>query len=70
MTKIQERSIDYILKSRDLVGAARTGSGKTLAFLVPALEVLDRIRFTQKDGTGIIIISPVRELAQQIFDVL
>lgn len=64
MTKIQDRSIDYILRGRDLVGAARTGSGKTLAYLVPALELLDRQKFTQKQGTGVIIISPVRELAQ------
>ena len=63
MTKIQEKSIEYLLKGRDVVGAAKTGSGKTLAFLVPALELLDRVKFSQKMGTGVIIISPVRELA-------
>ena len=43
--------------------------GKTLAFLIPALEILHRVRFTQKQGTGIIVISPTRELAQTIYDV-
>lgn len=45
MTRIQDKSIDYLLKGRDLVGAAKTGSGKTLAFLIPALELLDRMKF-------------------------
>lgn len=70
MTKIQDQSIEHILKGRDLVGAAKTGSGKTLAFLVPMLEVLDKHKFSQKMGVGAIILSPVREIAQQTFDVL
>ena len=41
LTKIQDRTIDYLLNGRDLVGAAKTGSGKTLAFLIPALIKLD-----------------------------
>lgn len=40
MTKIQDKSIDHILKGRDIIGAAKTGSGKTVAFLLPALEQL------------------------------
>ncbi|KAI5991513.1 DEAD-domain-containing protein [Pisolithus albus] len=47
----------------------RTGSGKTLAFLVPAVELLHRMKFKPRNGTGIIIISPTRELALQIFGV-
>lgn len=43
--------------------------GKTLAFLIPAVEILQKINFTQARGTGILIITPTRELAQQIFDV-
>lgn len=46
MTKIQDQSIELILKGKDLVGAAKTGSGKTLAFLVPALEILDKHKFS------------------------
>lgn len=52
------------------MGAAKTGSGKTLAFLVPVLENLYRARWTELDGLGALIISPTRELAIQIFEVL
>lgn len=70
MTKIQARSLAQLLEGKDLLGAARTGSGKTLAFLIPAIEVIVKKKFTQKDGTGCMIISPTRELATQIFGVL
>lgn len=52
------------------MGAAKTGSGKTLAFLVPVLENLYRQQWTEIDGLGALIISPTRELATQIFQVL
>ena len=52
------------------MGAAKTGSGKTLAFLIPVLERLYRAQWTEFDGVGAIIVSPTRELAVQIFDVL
>jgi ATP-dependent RNA helicase DDX10/DBP4 len=58
------------LKGRDILGAAKTGSGKTLAFLVPVLENLYRAQWTELDGLGALIISPTRELAIQIFEVL
>lgn len=45
-------------------------SGKTLAFLVPVLECLYRNRFRPMDGPGAIVLSPTRELAVQIFQVL
>ncbi|KAL5478435.1 DBP4 [Sanghuangporus weigelae] len=70
MTDIQARSIPLSLKGKDVLGAARTGSGKTLAFLVPVLEMLYRKRWGPQDGLGALIISPTRELAAQIFDVL
>ncbi|CAD8206942.1 unnamed protein product [Paramecium pentaurelia] len=69
MTHIQARTIPHLLKGRDVLGAAKTGSGKTLAFLVPALELIYKNQFQQKNGTGIIVLTPTRELAQQIFDV-
>ncbi|KAL6582969.1 hypothetical protein OROMI_005047 [Orobanche minor] len=65
MTEIQARSIPPLLEGRDVLGAARTGSGKTLAFLIPAVELLYNIRFTPRNGTGVIIICPTRELAIQ-----
>jgi ATP-dependent RNA helicase DDX18/HAS1 len=69
MTKIQEKSIPHLLKGRDILGAAKTGSGKTLSFLIPALELLNKVKFAHTKGTGVIIITPTRELAQQIYDV-
>jgi ATP-dependent RNA helicase DDX18/HAS1 len=70
MTQIQAKSIPECLAGADLVGAAKTGSGKTLAFLIPIIELLNKVQFTRKQGTGAIIISPTRELSLQIYGVL
>uniref|UniRef100_A0A2M4AEE1 ATP-dependent RNA helicase n=1 Tax=Anopheles triannulatus TaxID=58253 RepID=A0A2M4AEE1_9DIPT len=70
MTEIQAKSIPPLLEGRDLVGSAKTGSGKTLAFLIPAVELIHKLRFKPRNGAGAIIISPTRELAMQIFGVL
>lgn len=70
MTEIQAKSVLPLLDGRDLVGAARTGSGKTLAFLIPAVELIKKLKFMPRNGTGIIIISPTRELSMQTFGVL
>ncbi|PHH89476.1 hypothetical protein CDD83_5996 [Cordyceps sp. RAO-2017] len=70
LTDVQQRAIPLGLQGRDVLGAAKTGSGKTLAFLVPVLERLYRARWTEYDGLGALIISPTRELAVQIFEVL
>ncbi|XP_055323047.1 probable ATP-dependent RNA helicase pitchoune [Sitodiplosis mosellana] len=70
MTEIQAKSIAPLLDGRDLVGAAKTGSGKTLAFLVPAVELIKKLKFMPRNGAGIIIISPTRELSMQTFGVL
>nr|CAD7462876.1 unnamed protein product [Timema tahoe] len=70
MTEIQARSIPPLLEGRDLVGSAKTGSGKTLAFLIPAIELIYKLRFMPRNGTGCIIISPTRELSMQTFGVL
>lgn len=64
-TEIQARSIPHILNGRDVLGAAKTGSGKTMAFMLPAVELLYRAQFTPKQGTGVLIIAPTRELAMQ-----
>lgn len=70
LTDIQSKAIPLALKGHDILGAAKTGSGKTLAFLVPVLENLYRQKWTELDGLGALIISPTRELAIQIFEVL
>ena len=69
MTEIQCRGIPPLLAGRDVLGAAKTGSGKTLAFLIPAVEMLHALRFKPRNGTGVIVVSPTRELALQIFGV-
>ncbi|KAJ7077803.1 ATP-dependent RNA helicase dbp-4 [Mycena crocata] len=70
MTEIQTQSLPISLKGQDVLGAARTGSGKTLSFLVPVLEILYRQKWGPADGLGALVISPTRELAIQIFEVL
>lgn len=70
MTEIQAKTIPPLLEGRDLVGAAKTGSGKTLAFLVPAVELIYKLQFMPRNGTGCIIISPTRELSMQTYGVL
>eukprot|EP00466_Bigelowiella_natans_P016158 jgi/Bigna1/57832/fgenesh1_pm.31_\ len=70
LTDIQRAAIPHALAGRDVLGAAMTGSGKTLAFIVPVLELLFRLSWSKSDGIGAVVISPTRELAMQIFDVL
>ncbi|KAI4338996.1 hypothetical protein MLD38_023988 [Melastoma candidum] len=65
MTKIQAEAIPPLMVGEDVVGAARTGAGKTLAFLIPAVELLHNIHFTPRNGTGVVVICPTRELAIQ-----
>jgi ATP-dependent RNA helicase DDX10/DBP4 len=70
MTDIQAKSLPLSLCGKDILGAARTGSGKTLAFILPVLERLHKIKWGSADGLGALILSPTRELAIQIFEVL
>eukprot|EP00932_Pfiesteria_piscicida_P007378 SRR837773.17448.p1 GENE.SRR837773.17448~~SRR837773.17448.p1 ORF type:complete len:315 (+),score=150.47 SRR837773.17448:121-945(+) len=70
LTEIQAKAIPHLLNGKDVLAAAKTGSGKTLAFLVPALDLLYNVKFLPRNGVGAMVISPTRELAQQIYDVL
>lgn len=70
MTEVQARCVPLAMAGRDVLGAARTGSGKTLAFLLPVVELLSRVKWTNRNGTGVVIISPTRELALQISGVV
>ena len=70
MTDIQAKTIDQLLEGKDLMGSAKTGSGKTLAFLLPVVELMYKLKFMPRNGTGAIIISPTRELSMQTFGVL
>lgn len=64
-TPIQEKCIPQILDGRDVMGIAQTGTGKTAAYLLPILSLLDD-GYYPKDAINCIIMSPTRELAQQI----
>ena len=62
---IQAAAIPFILAGRDIVGQAHTGTGKTAAFGLPALNNID-----VRNGVGILVITPTRELATQVSDEL
>ena len=64
-TPVQENCISPILDKRDVLGVAQTGTGKTAAYLLPILSRLADGGFP-KDAVNCIIMSPTRELAQQI----
>lgn len=64
-TPIQEKCIPEILDYNDVIGVAQTGTGKTAAYLLPILSMLDDGEYP-KDAINCIIMSPTRELAQQI----
>lgn len=64
-TEIQRAAIPAIFKGRDIVGRSETGTGKTLAYLLP---VMQRIR-TDTENTQVLIMTPTRELAKQVFQV-
>ena len=64
-TPIQLESIPYILQGRDLIGLAQTGTGKTAAFVLPLLE---RLLPGPRGKVRALVISPTRELADQICD--
>lgn len=64
-TPIQERCIPEILDYHDVMGVAQTGTGKTAAYLLPILSMLDEEEYP-RDAINCIIMSPTRELAQQI----
>ncbi len=64
-TPVQERCIPEILKGNDVLGVAQTGTGKTAAYLLPVLSKIDDGGYP-KDAINCVIMSPTRELAQQI----
>ncbi|MBO7138483.1 MAG: DEAD/DEAH box helicase [Bacteroidaceae bacterium] len=64
-TPIQEHAIPPILEGRDVMGVAQTGTGKTAAYLLPVLSLLADGDYP-KDAINCVIMSPTRELAQQI----
>lgn len=64
-TPIQERCIPEILDGHDVLGVAQTGTGRTAAYLLPILSLLDD-GVCPRDAINCVVMSPTRELAQQI----
>jgi len=60
-TQIQEKSIPFILKGRDVIGESATGSGKTLAFGCGIIE-----KVVPGKGLQALVLTPTRELAEQV----
>jgi ATP-dependent RNA helicase RhlE len=65
-TPVQAQAIPPVLAGRDLIATAQTGTGKTAAFLLP---ILHRLLPLTRGTTRALVITPTRELAQQIDDV-
>ena len=66
-TPVQAQAIPYVLEGRDLLAAAQTGTGKTAAFLLPSMSKLGHVE--RHHGPSMLVVTPTRELAQQIADV-
>lgn len=71
MTPVQAATIPLFRRNVDVVVEAVTGSGKTLSYLIPVIDKILRADESQKQHhVSAIIVSPTRELANQIYDVL
>ncbi|HNK64336.1 MAG TPA: DEAD/DEAH box helicase, partial [Anaerolineales bacterium] len=66
-TPIQQAAIPAALRSRDIIGTAQTGTGKTAAFVLP---ILNKLLSGQRNTPRALIVTPTRELAEQINDVV
>lgn len=68
-TPIQEQAIPALLKGHDLLGCAQTGTGKTAAFALPILNnLLAHTRKIDRKHARVLVLTPTRELAIQIYD--
>ncbi len=66
-TPIQQAAIPAALRGRDIIGTAQTGTGKTAAFVLP---ILNKLLNGQRNMPRALIVTPTRELAEQIHDVI
>ena len=65
-TQIQQDAIPALLEGKDIVGQSQTGTGKTAAFALPALEIVE----AESKAVQTLILTPTRELAQQVGDAI
>jgi len=66
-TEIQQHAIPAASVGHDLIASSKTGSGKTLAFVLPAMQRLQTQRALSKKDPRVLILTPTRELAKQVF---
>ncbi len=66
-TEIQQHAIPAASNGHDLIASSKTGSGKTLAFVLPAMQRLQTQRALSKKDPRVLILTPTRELAKQVF---
>jgi superfamily II DNA/RNA helicase len=69
-TQIQQQAIPAAMSGHDLIASSKTGSGKTLAFILPAIQRLSKNRALSKRDPRVVILTPTRELAKQVFSQL
>jgi ATP-dependent RNA helicase RhlE len=67
-TPIQERVIPLVLERHDIMAKAQTGSGKSASFVLPILELLSRDTYEGKAKIKVLVLTPTRELTQQIVE--
>ncbi|MFC1920401.1 DEAD/DEAH box helicase [Chloroflexota bacterium] len=67
LTPIQIETIPPILEGKDVIGLAQTGTGKTAAFVLP---ILQHLMNSPRKQVGAVIVTPTRELAEQINGVI
>ncbi|TWJ19805.1 DEAD/DEAH box helicase [Geobacter argillaceus] len=67
-TPVQEQAIPLVRAGHDLIATAGTGTGKTAAFVLPALERLSTPSTLPGKGPRLLVLTPTRELAQQVMD--
>ncbi|KLT41911.1 DEAD-domain-containing protein [Cutaneotrichosporon oleaginosum] len=65
-TEVQAATLPAIIANRDVLAQAKTGTGKTMAFLVPSIQRMISAPHPNQAHTSILVLSPTRELAQQI----
>ncbi|MFT7053863.1 MAG: superfamily II DNA/RNA helicase [Psychromonas sp.] len=66
-TQIQAEAVPIAVAGKDLLASSKTGSGKTLAYLLPAMQRVLKTRALTKRDPRVLILTPTRELAKQVY---
>ena len=66
-TQIQAQAVPIAVSGKDLLASSKTGSGKTLAYLLPAMQRVLKTRALTRRDPRVLILTPTRELAKQVY---